>query len=72
MKTFEVWMEGYSITGNCSGATYYGKYKAKRFKSACLKAMVKNKMLNDYNLIDNTYWGCRLYDNETGARKSFG
>lgn len=65
---YEVWMGGYSATGEHSKAKFIGKVKAETFQKAC-----------DFHYIDNpaydrdklSVWGCRLFNNENDARKSF-
>ena len=66
---FEIWSEGYSITGDRGTASLHGTSKAKNFKDACTKFFNINHL---YDPDDLTYWGCRLYDNETDARETFG
>lgn len=39
MKEFEVWSEGYSATGEHSGAIYHGIVAAETFDEACIKVM---------------------------------
>ena len=68
-KTFEIWSEGYIITGGRGTALFHGKIKANSFKEACDILFDDDKFYNPKNL---TYWGCRLFDNEIDARKSFG
>ena len=69
MKTFEIWSEGYIITGGSGTALLRGKIKADSFKEACDILFGGDRFYNPKNL---TYWGCRLFDNETDARKAFG
>lgn len=70
---YEVWSEGYAATGERAPAIYLGKYEADSFLEACMKAMkAKGWSLSSYNPVSNTYWGCRFFDNEIKARKSFG
>ena len=69
---YEVWMEGYAATGDCGTATRLGSFEAASFKQACEKAIQVNKMQKHYDPSRNTYWGCRMFDNERAARKSFG
>lgn len=72
-KEFEIWSEGYAITGNNGQAYMHGTIKAKNFKDACTRFFNKKELRDDlYDPKDLTYWGCRLYDNETDARKAFG
>lgn len=74
---YEVWMEGYSCSGNHSGATFLGKFEGQTFAKACEKAVHENfgddKEFEDYWYAEElSYWSCRLYDNEADARQSFG
>jgi hypothetical protein len=66
MPFYEVWMEGYSATGNHAPDKCLGVYKAKTFKAACKKALKDNFSEDDikryYNSRANTFWGCRFYD----------
>lgn len=64
MKQYEVWMESHSATGDSS--------EAKTFAEACA---VWNREKGHPGYFDPerlTYWGCRFFDNEHNARKSFG
>ena len=36
-RKFHIWSEGYSITGNNSGAIYLGEFEADTFEHACDK-----------------------------------
>ena len=42
MPNYEVWMEGYSATGNYASDEYMGNYSARTFKSACVKSLREN------------------------------
>ena len=68
-KTYEVWSEGYSATGDRGVARLMGRVEAKSFKGACDK-LFENDSLFDPDRM--THWGCRLYDNEQDARRLFG
>ena len=68
-KIFEIWSEGYIITGGSGTAQLHDKIKANSFKEACDILFNGDQFYNPKNL---TYWGCRLFDNETDARKAFG
>lgn len=73
MKEYEVWLEGYAITGNHGRAHYFGKYVATTFEDACEVALQENKWeMKEYNKERNAFWGCRFFDNESQARASFG
>lgn len=74
-KEFEVWTEGYATTGQSSDAMFHGKFKGKTFKDAVIAW--KNTLTDKYSIqcvdVDRmNFWGCRFYDNEKDARKSFG
>ena len=66
---YNIWMEGFRMTGAESQATFVGTYEAESFIVACQKAFEGDPY---YNSKQNTYYGCGLYDNESDARKSFG
>lgn len=76
---YEVWAEGYQTNGESSGAFLLGTYEGESFDDAVLSCMMdpkflKNEHLFTYNLGNgrHRYWGCRLFDNESDARVSFG
>ncbi len=80
-KKYEVWTEGYSVTGNTGRATYMGETIADTFVAAF--HIVINEGLDVYDPnIDKyivnlkgrvpTVWACRCFNNEGDARKSFG
>jgi hypothetical protein len=72
-KQYEIWAEGYADNGGYSGATLLGTMQGKNFKDACKKLANKDLAFGLYFDADTmTYWGCRLFDNEFEARKSFG
>lgn len=73
-KEFEIWMEGYSCTGDRAGAKLLGVYSGETFKEAAIKfgdtEWGDDDMYWDSNRV--SYWGCELYATEEEARKSFG
>lgn len=71
MREYQVWSEGYQCTGQASGATYHGTYKAESFTEAILECF-KDKQPEYLNKEKTAYWGCRLFDNEKEAREAFG
>ena len=73
-KSYEVWLEGYAATGQFGTAQYLGAFTATSFVEACTKAMDHNHMDTRYFQLGThpSYWGCRFYDNESDARRSFG
>ena len=71
---WEVWTEGYSITGGESGAMFHGKFPGETFTDA-VEAWVKTLDEDGqsyFNKEHMRYWGCSFFDNESDARKSFG
>ena len=72
MKQYEVWMEGYAATGDSSEAEFCGVYEAETFSDACAAWNKEKGEKGYFNARALTYWGCRFFDNETDARRSFG
>ncbi len=80
LKEFEVWTEGFAITGQSSGATLHGKVTAESFDQACIKVL-GSCLDKDDNEPDGyrrdsegnmCVWACSCSNNETEARKYFG
>jgi hypothetical protein len=73
MKTWQIWSEGYSVTGQAAEAHMHGAVEAETFEDAC-RAIAKRdgEFAQYFDLQKMTFWGCRLFDNEADARKSFG
>ena len=86
-KEYDIWSEGYQVTGNESGAMFLGKETGRNFQDACMKHFLRSELEQrekytesdyydtkrwDYNPNSNTFWGCRLFETEEEARKSFG
>lgn len=74
-KEFEVWTEGYTTNGGSCDAIFHGRFKGRTFKDAVIAW--KNTLTDKHSIqcvdIDRMkFWGCRFYDNERDARKSFG
>ena len=72
---FEVWTEGYSATGNSSKATFHGRFKGETFRDAVIA--FKESVTDEYSrkcidVDEMTLWGCRFFDNQADASKSFG
>lgn len=73
VKIFDIWCEGFMATGESSGANSLGCCSGKDLKEACINFAKTNKdFANYFNEDRMTYWGCRIFDNEADARKSFG
>lgn len=72
MEEYEIWVEGYAATGEMSGASLLAKQKGKSWVDAVSRYMEKNPGRIRIDERGFTDWGCRLFDNEADARKSFG
>ena len=73
-RMFEVWVEGFNIMGEKGEAQRIGIFSGKTFREACLAAWGAGKF-NGYGEFDEkrlTVWGCRLFETEAEARRSFG
>jgi hypothetical protein len=72
-KVYEIWREGFHVMEGHSHAVLCGTAKGSSFKDACYAFSKKNSEFKTYfDAQKMTWWGCRLFDNETDARKSFG
>lgn len=73
-KVFSLWSEGYAATGSSSTADFLGNFEADSFAEACDKWAKTLEQPEYYKRNgDNAYyWGCRIFDNEADARRSFG
>jgi hypothetical protein len=77
MKEYEVWLEGFSATGERGPAHLCGIFRAETFANACYQWVcslpeIHRKFFRVHKNNQLTYWGCRFFDNEKDARKSFG
>lgn len=73
-KMYEVWVGGYAVTGESSGATYHGCMLTTSWEKA-VEAILSDSLDKDKNgdiKKPYTVWACGVYDNEVDARKSFG
>lgn len=75
---FQIWSEGYLVSGMegiPEKARMLAEVEAETFQEACDKLCGDQdwqRLHGNYNAERLTVWGCRLFDNETDARKSFG
>jgi len=87
VKTFQIWMEGFSASGDQSDAQLVGTGNGETFDDAVRDYMNRTP---DHGITANTMsryatseayekrrsnwniWACDLFDNEADARKSFG
>ncbi len=70
-KTFEIWMEGYLITGGGGGASFVGSASGVTFHEAVLNWYKDHPNVN-FNPETLTDWGCRLYPTYAEAKRAFG
>lgn len=72
-EIFDVWLEGFAVTGQQGQAQYLGRFAGADFKEACQHAVqVLGMDEQSYDSERNTYWGCRFFDNARDARAMFG
>lgn len=86
-QEFEIWMEGYSATGEHGPAQLIGKGFGNTFDEAVKDYMSKDpkhgisENERDRYTTEQAYqnrpsnwniWACNLFDNESDARKAFG
>lgn len=69
---YSIWMERFHAMEEHGFAAFLGDYEADSFPAACKLAAEVHPGYGKYDSKYNTIWGCRLFDNETDARKSFG
>jgi hypothetical protein len=75
MALYNIWMEGYVITGQKDSARLLGTVEADTFEEACDKLCSPiewQERNGSYSKENKTVWGCRLFPDETRARASFG
>tara|TARA_R110000796_G_scaffold62616_5_gene144393 strand:- start:870 stop:1058 length:189 start_codon:yes stop_codon:yes gene_type:complete len=53
-------------------AKYLGDYTADTFEQACKLASISHGLQELYVPKDNSIFGCKLFNNEADARRSFG
>lgn len=71
-RVWAIWMEGFLATGmegKPVRAHLVANVRAPTFEAACMQHYANNP---NYHAASNTYWGCRLFDNEAAAREAFG
>ena len=73
LKQYNIWSEGFRTNGEASGAFFIGTNLGSNFKEACDNLAIRDTNFKRY-YDDNklTYWGCKLFDNESDARVNFG
>jgi len=72
---YEIWSEGFSVIEEHASARFEGVFEGETFMDAYLDMVKQQYGANppDYvKLNEPVIWGCRCFDNEIDARKSFG
>lgn len=69
---WEIWAEGYACTGQHSRAQLLAEIKASTFIDAVNKYNKTAELKIESTENGLRHWGCRVFDNEADARKSFG
>jgi hypothetical protein len=63
---YQVWRSGWIITESNEPAALLGEADAESFEQACAIVLRDDK---EFDPIGLTKWGCKLWDNETDARR---
>lgn len=74
-KKISLWLEGHVVTGNSAPAMHLGDYEALNLLDALTQyrdSLPDDKAKSYVRLETLSIWGCRVFDNEADARKSFG
>jgi len=71
-RKYEVWLEGFAATGEHGRARFVTSTYAYSFAEACDAAVEALGDDSHYNRERLTYWGCRFFEDEAGARRAFG
>lgn len=69
IRRYEVWCEGFRCNGYDEPARKVGGVDARSFQQACYILLANDQNYDRHGL---STWGCRLFDNEAEARRSFG
>jgi hypothetical protein len=72
-RAWQIWCEGFSVTGQQDGARLLGTAEGTTFREACKALAARDPEFASYfNAERMSYWGCGLFDNEAQARRRFG
>jgi len=73
MKIWEIWSEGYMVTGNTGKHQLMGEAEGKTFRQACINLAKKDSEFSAYfEEEDLSHWGCSLFPTAEEAAKTFG
>ena len=72
----DLWVEGFAVQGNQGTAQFLGTYEASNITEAVMQFMDENPdtevELHRFGDHEHAIWGCRIFDNEKDARRSYG
>lgn len=74
MRIWPLWVEGYAATGESAPAKYLGAFEGETFQDA-IQSYKDSLDADTRKYVDverGTFWGCRFFNREEDARKSFG
>ena len=74
-RVWEVWTEGFRVTGQQESAVFHGRYKGVTFDDALVAFRDKiedERSRKLVNLKSRSYWGCRFFDNGEDAKRAYG
>lgn len=76
-RTYALWVEGFSATGERGTAKFLGTYTADTLDDAVKKWNSRKNFDRRFGALVQcngfwTVWGCRIFDNEHAAREAFG
>lgn len=73
MNTYDIWEEGFCVMeGSATAHLIATGVPGENFLDACKKHLKNDSLFRVDNNGTPSRWGCRLFDNEIDARKSFG
>lgn len=73
MNTYQIWIEGYSIQGERGTAQFIGTFDGHDFADAVRRFYATHRPnCTTFDAEHLNDWGCRFFDNEADARRTFG
>ena len=74
---YEIWVEGWAATGQYDVAKFLGIWPGETFDAAVQEWNRQKNSKNTWGELEYrngqwSVWGCKLFDNEADARKTFG
>jgi len=76
MNEYDIWVEGFQATGQSGSAERLAsRVRGDSFRQAVVAWVATpagDPWRGTFNAERLTFWGCRAFDNEAAARRSFG